>query len=456
MFCQLGRKRLVVHSVPLDASCCYFIFASAADMDTMAQATLGDTFLNCSEFLSMSCNSTHLNKTLNATDSQEFFFIEELLFKILGPKRSSFFLPISLIYLVIFVTGVSGNLLTCAVIGKHKKMRTPTNLYLFSLAVSDLLVLLFGMPLEIYEMWQNYPFPFGEGGCYFKTFLFETVCFASVLNVTALSVERYIAVVHPLKTKYVMTNTHARKVISMVWIIALICAIPNTSLHGIYYVYLPSFKKIEDSATCSLLKPRWIYNLVIQVTTVFFYFIPMTIISVLYLMISCRLNRERKFPVGKLGKNCSSKTSWKIHLETGRRRQINKMLCVVVVVFAICWAPFHIDRLLWSFITSWTDFMHAVFQYVHVLSGVFFYLSSAVNPIIYNLLSTRFRERFKELMCRKNNASTSHNSSPAFSRILKSPSLDDHMKGREERPKCLHPSVISHLSWDHEDETTDM
>uniref|UniRef100_A0A8C4SJV0 Neuromedin U receptor 3 n=1 Tax=Erpetoichthys calabaricus TaxID=27687 RepID=A0A8C4SJV0_ERPCA len=348
----------------------------------------------------------------------EFFYRQKLNLKNhhseICPKRSSFFLPISLIYLVIFVTGVSGNLLTCAVIGKHKKMRTPTNLYLFSLAVSDLLVLLFGMPLEIYEMWQNYPFPFGEGGCYFKTFLFETVCFASVLNVTALSVERYIAVVHPLKTKYVMTNTHARKVISMVWIIALICAIPNTSLHGIYYVYLPSFKKIEDSATCSLLKPRWIYNLVIQVTTVFFYFIPMTIISVLYLMISCRLNRERKFPVGKLGKNCSSKTS------------------VLWWFFAICWAPFHIDRLLWSFITSWTDFMHAVFQYVHVLSGVFFYLSSAVNPIIYNLLSTRFRERFKELMCRKNNASTSHNSSPAFSRILKSPSLDDHMKGRED------------------------
>ncbi|RXM92036.1 Neuromedin-U receptor 2 [Acipenser ruthenus] len=416
----------------------------------MSWETLEDMIQNCPELGSQSCNITGLNKTLNDTGSQRLFVTEELLLKFLGPKRSSFFLPISLAYLLIFISGVAGNLLTCTVIAKHKKMRTPTNLYLFSLAISDLLVLLFGMPLETYEMWQNYPFPFGEGGCYFKTFLFETVCFASVLNVTALSVERYVAVVHPLKTKYVMTNTHAKRVITTVWVISLVCAIPNTSLHGIYYFYLPTLEKIEESAMCMLLKPRWIYNLVIQITTVFFYFIPMTIISVLYLMIGCRLNRERKFPVGKLGKNCSTKTSWKIHLESGRRRQITKMLCVVVVVFAICWAPFHTDRLLWSFITQWTDFMHKVFQYVHVISGIFFYLSSAVNPVIYNLLSTRFRERFRELVCSNQESSVSRSSSPAISKIRKSPALVYHVPTKQDAPKFLQPSV----SWEHEDETT--
>ncbi|MGH0118327.1 UNVERIFIED_CONTAM: hypothetical protein FKN15_048563 [Acipenser sinensis] len=416
----------------------------------MSWETLEDMIQNCSELGSQSCNISGLNKTLNDTGSQRLFVTEELLLKFLGPRRSSFFLPISLAYLLIFISGVAGNLLTCTVIAKHKKMRTPTNLYLFSLAISDLLVLLFGMPLETYEMWQNYPFPFGEGGCYFKTFLFETVCFASVLNVTALSVERYVAVVHPLKTKYVMTNTHAKRVITTVWVISLVCAIPNTSLHGIYYFYLPTLEKIEESAMCMLLKPRWIYNLVIQITTVFFYFIPMTIISVLYLMIGCHLNRERKFPVGKLGKNCSTETSWKIHLESGRRRQITKMLCVVVVVFAICWAPFHTDRLLWSFITQWTDFMHNIFQYVHVISGIFFYLSSAVNPVIYNLLSTRFRERFRELVCSNQESSVSHSSSPAISTIRKSPALVYHVPTKQDAPKFLQPSV----SWEHEDETT--
>lgn len=74
---------------------------------------------------------------------------------------------------------------------------------------------------------------------------------------------------------------------------------------------------------------------------------------------------------------------------------------VLVVVFGICWAPFHTDRLMWSFINNWTDYHLHIFQYVHIISGVFLYLSSAVNPILYNLMSTRFREMFKEVMCHR-------------------------------------------------------
>lgn len=263
--------------------------------------------------------SMPVNITGNNTSDQ---FIEVNLFEILGPKRSPFFVPVTTVYLLIFFTGLSGNLLTCAVIAKHKKMRNPTNLYLVSLAVSDLLVLLFGMPLEIYDLWQNYPFPFGEGGCYFKTFLFEAVCFASILNVTALSAERYVAVVHPLKTRYLSTNQHAKRVIAIVWAASMICAAPNTSLHGV--LYLP--ERMEESAICTVVKPLWIYNMVMQITTVCFYFVPMTVISVLYLVMGLHLGRERWAPSGNLGKNSSSSSRRKISVN-GRRRQVNKMLC---------------------------------------------------------------------------------------------------------------------------------
>ncbi|XP_029358694.1 neuromedin-U receptor 2 [Echeneis naucrates] len=355
--------------------------------------------------------SIPLNSSGNHTNEQ---LSEVNLFEILGPKRSPFFLPVTTVYLLIFLTGLSGNLLTCAVIAKHKKMRNPTNLYLVSLAVSDLLVLLFGMPLEIYDLWQNYPFPFGEGGCYFKTFLFETVCFASILNVTALSVERYIAVVHPLKTRYLSTNHHAKQVITLVWVVSMLCAIPNTSLHGIFY--LP--EKMEESAICTVLKPLWIYNMVMQITTVCFYFVPMMVISMLYLVMGLHLGRETRQPSRSLGKYCSSNTRRKISIESGRRRQVTKMLSIVVAVFGVCWAPFHIERLLWSSISHWTDLMHNIYQYVHILSGVLFYLSSAVNPIIYSLLSTRFRECFRELVCSQTDDNSSVRDSPPFPKIL--------------------------------------
>ncbi|XP_038553820.1 neuromedin-U receptor 2 [Micropterus salmoides] len=357
--------------------------------------------------------SMPLNATGNYTNDQ---FTEANLFEILGLKRSPFFLPVTSVYIVIFLTGLSGNLLTCAVIAKHKKMRNPTNLYLVSLAVSDLLVLLFGMPLEIYDLWQNYPFPFGECGCYFKTFLFETVCFASILNVTALSVERYIAVLHPLKTRYLSTNQHAKRVISIVWVVSMICAIPNTSLHGIFY--LP--ERMEESAICTVLKPLWIYNMVMQITTVCFYFVPMMVISVLYLVMGLHLGRERRQPSGNFGKYWNTRRKISVN---GRRRQVNKMLSIVVAVFGVCWAPFHIERLLWSSISQWTDLMHNIYQYVHILSGIFFYLSSAVNPIIYSLLSTRFRECFRELVCSQAEDNSSVRDSPPFPKTLQDPSV---------------------------------
>jgi len=65
--------------------------------------------------------------------------------------------------------------------------------------------------------------------------------------------------------------------------------------------------------------------LVIQVTTVLFYVVPMMMISVLYLMIGLTLGRGQRQRKDKLGNH--SNDSWKIHLDTSRRRQVIKMHC---------------------------------------------------------------------------------------------------------------------------------
>ncbi|KAH0624254.1 hypothetical protein JD844_007890 [Phrynosoma platyrhinos] len=339
------------------------------------------------------CNGSNLERNQSYCDPEvSNMTAEQLRIKYLGPRQSDFFVPICTTYLLIFVVGAMGNALTCLVIIRHRFMRTPTNYYLFSLAVSDLLVLLLGMPLEIYEMWSNYPFLLGSSGCCFKTLLFEAVCFASILNVTALSVERYIAVVHPLKAKYVVTKNHAKRVILTVWVLSVICSIPNTSLHGIQTLYVPCWGVVPDSATCTLVKSRLMYNLIIQVTTII------------------------------------NKADW-FQLSTFMPR------VVLVVVFGICWAPFHTDRLVWSFITHWTDAMQNMFQYIHIISGVFFYLSSAANPILYNLMSTRFREMFKEVMCHGHSETKgSRKRSPSSTRATMRSTVSEHITAGDGHP----------------------
>ncbi|XP_044097777.1 neuromedin-U receptor 1 isoform X1 [Neovison vison] len=345
------------------------------------------------------CNGSRASRLpdpedLNLTD-------EELRFKYLGPQQTELFVPICVTYLLIFVVGAVGNGLTCTVILRHKNMRTPTNYYLFSLAVSDLLVLLVGLPLELYEMWYNYPFLLGAGGCYFRTLLLETVCLASVLNVTALSVERYVAVVHPLQARSTMTRVHVRRVLGAIWGLAVLCSLPNTSLHGIQQLELPCRGTVPQSATCTLVHPRALYNLVVQITTLFFFCLPMATISVLYLLIGLQLRRERLLLLRQEARGrARSSDSGRFQRSQDRgRTQVTKMLFVLVMVFGICWAPFHVDRLMWSFVSQWTEGLLLAFQYVHVISGVFFYLSSAINPVLYNIMSSRFRETFQEALC---------------------------------------------------------
>lgn len=62
-------------------------------------------------------------------------------------------IPVTVIYGIIFLTGIIGNVSTCFVIVRNKSMHTATNYYLFSLAISDLLLLISGLPPETYRLW---------------------------------------------------------------------------------------------------------------------------------------------------------------------------------------------------------------------------------------------------------------------------------------------------------------
>ena len=86
---------------------------------------------------------------------------------LLGPRRQDVTtaVPMTVVYALIFVTGLVGNAATCVVIARNRYMHTTTNYCLFNLAVSDLLVLLLGLPQETYTIWSAYPWIFGETFC---------------------------------------------------------------------------------------------------------------------------------------------------------------------------------------------------------------------------------------------------------------------------------------------------
>lgn len=113
-----------------------------------------------SSFLSVSPSSSPAAAAEQATSGLDL----ELL---LGPRRQDLVkvIPVTIIYALIFVTGLVGNVSTCVVIARNHYMHTATNYCLFNLAVSDLMMLLLGLPQETYSFWSAYPWIFGETFC---------------------------------------------------------------------------------------------------------------------------------------------------------------------------------------------------------------------------------------------------------------------------------------------------
>lgn len=96
-------------------------------------------------------------------------------------------LPITLIYGVIFIVGCIGNISTCIVIAKNKSMYSATNYYLFSLAISDFMLLISGVPMELYHIWFKNEFMFGNTFCILRNMVNEMSANATVLTSKSIS-----------------------------------------------------------------------------------------------------------------------------------------------------------------------------------------------------------------------------------------------------------------------------
>lgn len=311
------------------------------------------------------------------------------------PKRDALFIviPMTILYSLILFTGLIGNVVTCIVIARNKHMHNATNYYLFSLAVSDLLLLVTGLPVEIYYIWSRYPYVFGETFCVLRGLAAETSANATVLTITAFTVERYFAICHPFWSHSLSKLSRAIRLILVIWIISLLCAIPQAMQFGVVGA-------TEEIAHCTVIAQL---AHAFEVSTFLFFVTPMTLISILYALIGLRLRRSavmKRSTSSQDSQYSVASTHGAYCKQTRSSQRVLKMLVAVVVAFFICWAPFHIQRLVAIYSTSSNADDHTVYAVVTYISGILYYLSTTVNPILYHIMSFKFREAFKETLSR--------------------------------------------------------
>ena len=134
---------------------------------------------------------------------------------------------------VIFLFGTVGNTLVILVITRTRSMHTPTNCYLLSVAVADSLVLLSGtLPAIPEPFFRIEDWPYGRALCSVLIFLQYLGVDCSALSIAAFTVERYIAICHPMRAQTMCTVSRAKHIIAGLWIFTIIYCAPWLGLTG--------------------------------------------------------------------------------------------------------------------------------------------------------------------------------------------------------------------------------
>ncbi|PAA52804.1 hypothetical protein BOX15_Mlig005906g2, partial [Macrostomum lignano] len=130
------------------------------------------------------------------------------------------------LFLSILASGTCfGNVLVIMAVGLVKKLQNPSNLLIVSLASSDLLVSVLVLPIAIMTQLLGY-FPFGEVVCDFFISCDVLLCSSSILNLCAISIDRYLVITKPFEYAVKRTPTRMGLMIAAVWLLSAFISIP--------------------------------------------------------------------------------------------------------------------------------------------------------------------------------------------------------------------------------------
>ncbi|KAH3728463.1 hypothetical protein DPMN_054420 [Dreissena polymorpha] len=243
------------------------------------------------------------------------------------------------------------------------------------------------LPPELYTYWEAYPWQLGQVFCIIKSYIQELTSYASVLTIAAFTIERYLAICHPMTLQVLNHPTRAVKLLIIQWIVAVISAFPYALYtRTFYFVYRnESSEPIPDSLICNVPNEhRETMTYFFQISTFVFFVYPMSVILIMYILIGLKLRKSNPVPHDRNNAVVQA------------RKSVIKMLVAVVVAFFLCWAPFHAQRLMTLYIKSdeWTPFLMTIQTHLFLISGVLYFVSSSINPFLYNAMSKNYRNAF--------------------------------------------------------------
>ena len=293
---------------------------------------------------------------------------------------------VSLIIIIIFAA-VCGNLLVCLAISLNQRLRKVTNYFIVSLAISDLMTACFSMPFDVQALIHPFGWNNGEFTCNFWAFMYLIAAPTSILNLMAVSIDRYRAISAPLQYYDKMRPKRALAFIAIIWLYSFVFTTvgmvgwpfyDHSVINGMCFFNIHPYFSVTSSAV------NFIFPTVVMCVIYF----------KIYLIANAhahRLANEVPEPVPSCLSNEDSANMTNEKKRTKRNIKAAKTIAILVSTFLVCWMPITLLSTVGSLCRECIMVGNvAVFQALLVLA----YLNSALNPILYSFLNREFRESF--------------------------------------------------------------
>ncbi|XP_043801550.1 RYamide receptor-like isoform X1 [Apis laboriosa] len=284
------------------------------------------------------------------------------------------------VYSTVFVIALTGNGLVCYVVHSSPRMKTVTNFFIVNLALGDILIALFCVPTSSISTLILQYWPFGPELCPTVIYLQAVSVLVSAYTLVAISIDRYIAIMWPLKPR--LSKRQAQLLILAVWMLAMVISLPIAIVSKLFQPSI-QYKRCNQYICIEVwpsLENRYYYSIALLVLQ---YVIPITVLVFTYTSIAIMVWGKR--PPGE-AENIRDQ-----RMARSKRKMV-KMMVTVVIVFTVCWLPFNILNLIMDnneTLGSWTWFPF-VWMILHWLAMS----HSCYNPVIYCWMNARFRAGF--------------------------------------------------------------